>query len=107
MRSTSTGTATVVTAYARGFNQVCVSERLAAVLREFSVTEAPPGVTAVFSSESYLRRVMRDHAAIETRLGAEDARFESSLSAHYRRAPCKISSVTVFGGRVMCNWLLA
>jgi hypothetical protein len=32
--------------YARGFNQVCISERLAAVLREFSVTEAPPEVTA-------------------------------------------------------------
>jgi hypothetical protein len=32
--------------YARGFNQVCVSERLAAVLREFSATEAPPEVTA-------------------------------------------------------------
>jgi hypothetical protein len=32
--------------YSRGFNQVCVSERLAAVLRELGVTEAPPEVTA-------------------------------------------------------------
>jgi hypothetical protein len=32
--------------YMRDLGQVCLSERLAAVLREFSATEAPPAVTA-------------------------------------------------------------
>jgi hypothetical protein len=54
--------------YVRELDHVCTSERLASVLREFSVTESPPEVTATIDGAfAVLRQVTDGSFKVESR----------------------------------------